>query len=113
MATGDLRYQIIPIFSPKQSLGTIPVPTFSCGANWPAVTDKFIDTFEKPLKKRVEKVILNVANLKGSTGFFLFAGAKIVLNRMFANKILAAIKDSLYKWDLIKGYKPSDGTAGK
>ena len=107
MATGDLRYQIIPIFSPRQERGTIPMPIFSCGANWPAVTEKFIDAFEKPLKKRIEKVILNVANLNGSSAFFLRAGAKIVLNRMFANKVLIAIKDSLYRWDLIKGYRPS------
>ena len=105
-ATGDLRYQIIPIFTPRPQVGTLAMPIFSSGTNWPKVNEQVIDRFEKPLKKRIEKVILNFADLKGTTNFLLYAGAKIVLNRMFANKILTAIKDSLYKWDLIIGYKP-------
>lgn len=101
MATGELRYQIIPIFAARPKPGTIAMPTFSHGKDWPIVTERFIDNFENPLKKRIEKVMLNMANLKGFTGFLLLAGAKIVLNRMFANKVIAGIKDSLAKWGLI------------
>ncbi len=107
MATGDQRYQIIPIFTPRPLPGTILMPKFSNGTNWPIVTEDFIDRFEKPLRKRVEKIILNVADISGGTSFLLLAGARIVLNKMLARKVLGIIKDSLFKWGLITGYKPS------
>ncbi|HEX8561770.1 MAG TPA: patatin-like phospholipase family protein [Flavobacterium sp.] len=104
--TRELRYQIIPIFTPHPPQGTFPMPKFSGGTTWPVLSEKTIDNFEKPVRRRVEKVILNVASLNKGTGLLLLAGARIVLNKLFARKVLSAIKDSLYKWGLISGYKP-------
>ena len=102
MATGDLRYQIIPIFTPRPAPGTLPMPIFSSGSNWPSIPENFIDGFDKPLRNRVEKVVLNLANLKGITNFLVVAGAKIVLNKLFAKKIREAMKDALRKWHLVQ-----------
>ena len=106
-ATGEKRVQIIPIFTPPKPPGTFLMPKFSGGTNWPVLHEKDIDRFEKPLKRRIEKVIMNVADLGGITGALVWAGTQIVLNRMLARKVLTVIKNSLYDWKLIKGYSRS------
>lgn len=97
----EKKYQIIPIFTPRPVSGTLKVPKFSCGENWPKITEKDIEKFDKPLKKRVEKILMNVVELNGITRPLLYIGAKVVLNKMLAGKVSEAIKKSLNEWRLI------------
>lgn len=97
--TKELRYQIIPIFSKHPPHGTLTMPKFSGGTTWPVMSEKAIDTFDKPIRIRIEKIIMNIAVLNKGTGLLVLAGARIVLNKLFARKVLTAIKDSLYNWD--------------
>ena len=98
------EYQIIPIFTPRPAPRTLKMPVFSSGENWPRVKPEDIDRFKSPLKKRVEKLILNVADLPWYQDLLLIGGAKLWLNKKLTNKTLSLIKDSLYEWSLITGY---------
>lgn len=98
----EKKYQIIPIFTSRPAPGTLKVPKFSCGENWPKITEKDIEKFNKPLKKRVEKILMNVVELNGITRPLLYIGAKVVLNKMLAGKVSEAIKKSLNEWRLIE-----------
>jgi len=105
------EYQIIPIFTPRPQPGTLKMPIFSCGENWPRITQDDIDRYSTPLKKRVEKLILNVAELPWYQDWLLIGGAKLWLNKKLTNKTLSLIKDSLYEWSLIKGYTSAKAVA--
>lgn len=94
----EKQYQIIPIFTDKPSF---KVPLFSCGENWPKITVKDIDRFDAPIRNRVQKILLNIAELKGFTHFLLYIGAKVVLNKMMAGKVMGIIKQSLTDWRLL------------
>lgn len=98
----EKKYQIIPIFTPRPVPGTLKVPKFSCGENWPKITKEDIEKFNRPLKKRVEKILMNIVELNGITKPLLYIGAKVVLNKMLAGKVSNAIKKSLYEWRLIE-----------
>ena len=98
------EYQIIPIFTPRPAPRTLKMPVFSSGENWPRVRQEDIDRFKTPLKKRVEKLILNVADLPWYQDWLLIGGAKLWLNKKLTNKTLSLIKDSLYEWSLITDY---------
>jgi len=98
------EFQIIPIFTPRPAARTLKMPVFSSGENWPRVKTEDIDRFKSPLKKRVEKLILNVADLPWYQDLLLIGGAKLWLNKKLTNKTLSLIKDSLYEWSLITGY---------
>lgn len=100
------HYQIIPIFTEAPAENTLKMPVFSCGENWPRQSETEIDRFKKPLKKRVEKLLLNTANLPPAFRLFIQIGAKLAINNRIANKTLETIKNSLYKWSLLKDYKP-------
>jgi hypothetical protein len=101
-ATGELRYQIIPIFTPKPEPGTIKMPTFSSGTTWPKIDASEIDRFSKPIRSRVEKILLNAAEFNWLTTGLLWVGAKIVINGLLAKKAMEAIKSSLKDWELLK-----------
>ena len=105
-ATGERRYQIIPIFSPRPGQDSFAMPKFSSGTTWPALDEKMIEQYDRPLRKRVEKIILNISNLNATNRFLIGAGAKIVLNRLLSGKVMTAIKDGLYEWKLISGFNP-------
>jgi predicted acylesterase/phospholipase RssA len=99
-ATGQRRYQIIPIFTERKS--GFPVPVFSSGNNWPSMARRDVEKFEDPLRKRAEKVLLGLANQKGMRHLLLWIGAKVVLNKMLAGKVSGAIKSSLTDWKLLR-----------
>lgn len=101
-AAGDVRYQIIPIFSARPAPGTFKMPVFSGGTNWPVIPENEIDRFEKPVRQRVGKILLNAAEFNWLTSGLLWIGAKVVLNRVIAAKIMGAIKSSLRDWQLLK-----------
>ncbi|NUY79474.1 patatin-like phospholipase family protein [Flavobacterium sp. MAH-1] len=102
MATGEIRYQIIPVFSPKPEPGTIKMPIFSGGTNWPLIKEDEIDKFSKPIKKRIQKIVMNAAEFGWFTSSLLWIGAKVVLNGLLAKKVMQAIKSSLKEWELMK-----------
>lgn len=103
-ADGKRTYPIIPIFKPEAPADTFPIPTFSCGGNWPKVSGNFIDKYEKPIKNRAEKIILNIVKLSSTTLILLKIGSFVILNKIISKKVVNSIKDSLQKWNLINNY---------
>lgn len=97
----DGRYQIIPIFSPKPSKNYFPIPKFSNGSNWPVIKERKIEKFRPLVKKRVQALIMNAVKVEGINKFLLWAGAKILLNRVLTNCAMRAIKESLQRHELI------------
>lgn len=97
--TGEVYYQIIPVFTEREGF---KIPVFSSGSNWPVIKEKEIDRFDKPLRKRVEKILLNMMELKGISRPLMYIGAKVVINRLASRKLLDTIKNSLRKWELLK-----------
>jgi hypothetical protein len=104
---GKRAYPIIPIFKPEGSADSFPIPTFSCGGNWPKVSEDFVNQYEKPIKNRAEKIILNIVKLSSTTLFLLKIGSFVVLNKIISKKVVNSIKDSLQKWNLIHNYSPN------
>jgi predicted acylesterase/phospholipase RssA len=102
------KYQIIPIFTARGSKDVFPIPTFSCGGNWPKVSENGINDYEKPIKNRVEKILLNIIKLKSSTLFLLKIGSFLFLNKVIAKKVVNSIKSSLHQWNLIQKYSPNE-----
>lgn len=98
----DNSYQIIPIFTPRRPKGEFPVPIFSSGSNWPIISEKTIDNFRPAIKDRVQVMLLKATGLTGLNKALIWAGAKVVLNRVLTNKALDAIKSSLREWKLLK-----------
>jgi hypothetical protein len=97
----DGSYQIIPIFTPKPADHYFPIPVFSSGTNWPVIKENKIDAFEPHVKKRVQALIMNAIKVKGFNKFLIWAGAKIVLNRMLTDNAMDTIKASLKKHELL------------
>lgn len=94
----EKQYQIIPIFTKREGF---KVPIFSSGSNWPVIQSKHITKYDSLLKKRVEKILLNIMDLKGINKPLMYIGSKVVLNRLASKKIVEIIKDSLSKWNLL------------
>jgi hypothetical protein len=107
----EKQYQIIPIFTLRPAPHTLKMPVFSCGENWPRLTEKDIDRFKDPLKKRIEKLIINAAELSKFQKLLMYGGTRLWLNNSLANKSLSLIKDSLYEWSLIKDYTSEKAVA--
>jgi len=101
---GQLSYPIIPLFTERTPPNELPMPVFSAGSNWPKTTTAVVDAFKKPLKIRIEKLLLNVTKLSKFSNFLVLAGARIVLNRTIANMVQNTIKKSLNDWGLLTDY---------
>ncbi|MBD3581369.1 patatin-like phospholipase family protein [Flavobacterium selenitireducens] len=102
MATGDMRYQIIPIFTDRPVPGTFAMPVFSSGTDWPSLSEKDLERFSGPVKQRVEKIILNLSDFNWLTSGLLWIGSRAVLRRLIKNKVMEAIKASLSDWELLR-----------
>ena len=101
LTDGIRSFPIIPLFTPRPAPFTIKMPVFSSGTNWPAIKPEKLAPFEKPLRKRVQKIVLNLAELNGFTNVLLWIGARVILNKTLAGKVMDVIKKSLADWDLI------------
>lgn len=99
-STKDGGYQIIPIFAEKTDY-TFPQLKFKSGESWPVVEDQDIDRYKSKLKERIQAILLNVADLSGTSKFLIWAGAKIVLNRVLSNAVLKKIRKDLMTWKLL------------
>ena len=104
---GKRSYPIIPIFKPENTTDSFPLPTFSCGKNWPQVDENFVNQYQKPIKNRAEKIILNIVKLSPAAHLFLKISSLVVLNKIISKKVVSSIKDSLHKWNLVNNYKPN------
>jgi predicted acylesterase/phospholipase RssA len=102
------NYQIIPIFKARAPKDEFPIPTFSCGGNWPKISENSINDYEKPIKNRVEKILLNIIKLKSSTLFLLKIGSFLFLNKVIAKKVVNSIKGSLHQWNLMLNFSPNE-----
>ncbi|RZJ72157.1 patatin-like phospholipase family protein [Flavobacterium sp.] len=101
-ATGEMRYQIIPIFTASPAPGTIKMPVFSSGSTWPKIKESEIDKLLGPIKDRIQKILMNATELNWFTSSLLWIGAKVVLNKLLGKKVLEAIKSSLKDWELLR-----------
>ena len=97
----EIRYQILPLFTERPAPGTFKVPVFSGGDNWPKIKEQDINRFDKLIRNRAQKILMNVVDLKGITKPLLYIGAKVVLNKMMAGKVMDIIKQSLTDWQLL------------
>ena len=77
------------------------MPVFENGNSWPLIKQEVIEKFRPKIKSRAQKILLNILKLDTLNRILVFAGAKIVLNRMIADKALRAIKGSLDDWKLL------------
>jgi uncharacterized protein YbcV (DUF1398 family) len=95
-------YQIIPVFADATDY-TFPDFKFKSGSNWPILQDSDIDQYKDKLKARIQAAFLNIAQFNWFTKFLLWAGARLILNNLVANKIIATIKSDLKAWKLLPG----------
>ena len=74
------------------------MPVFSCGGDWPVITEADIRRFEKATRKRVGKVVPNLLHkyksLSGIAGF-------LFLNRMVAGNVINTVVKKLKEHGLI------------
>jgi len=87
-STKDNSYQIIPVFADATDY-TFPDFKFSSGTNWPTVQESDIDKFNRLMRRRIQAVMLSMADLNWFTRFFT------------ANKIVSSIKSELQVWKLL------------
>lgn len=90
---------IIPVLAPRDKKY---LPVFSSGSDWPAQPAQKLDRFAKPLKKRVEAIMMNLADYNTFTRVALWAGSRIVLRRKIAGAVLDAVAASLRSHNLIR-----------
>lgn len=91
---------IIPVLTPRASKY---LPVFSSGSDWPSLSAKSLVRLEAPLKRRVEALMMNLADYNTFTYLALLAGSRIVLRRKIAQSVLGALTDSLREHALIAG----------
>ncbi|TRW27264.1 patatin-like phospholipase family protein [Flavobacterium zepuense] len=96
--TAEKQYQIIPIFSDRSGF---KIPQFSSGSNWPVLKEKELERFNKPLRKRIEKIVMTSFELKGISRPLIFIGTKVIINKLLAGKVIGSIKKSLAEWKLL------------
>lgn len=93
----EKKYQIIPIFTQRSGF---KIPVFSSGGNWPVIDEKQIDRYDKQIRKRAEKILMNMLEFKGISKPLIYIGAKVVINKIVAEKVRIAIKKSISTWKL-------------
>ncbi|MDB5248788.1 MAG: patatin-like phospholipase family protein [Segetibacter sp.] len=101
----DGKIQIIPIFSPRPPENYFPIPTFSGGGTWPTIKARKIDELRRPVKKRVQALIMNAVKVNWYKRILLWAGAKILLNGVLTTSAMSTIKEALRKHELLKTRK--------
>lgn len=97
----DGGYQIIPVFAAHTDY-RFPELKFKCGGSWPVLEEKDIEKYRPELKTRIQAILLNITKLSSLSRFLIWAGAKIVLNRVLANSVMDRIKHDLISWKLLQ-----------
>lgn len=93
--------QIIPVFKKIES-GYYPIPFFQSGMQWPQINPATLQKFDGALKKRVEALLLNAFPLNKFWRSILLVVSKLFLGKILAEKISAAMYDSLHAHGLLK-----------
>ncbi len=96
------RLPIIPVLKPR---GQKYLPLFSSESDWPSIAEKVIEDFRPPMKRRVESLIMNLADYNAFTWLALAAGSRIILRRKIAGAVIDTIKSSLGAHNLIRKRK--------
>ena len=99
----DNRLQIIPLFKPKRKDGMY-MPQFGHQhpQNWPIRKTEEIDVFQKDIKKRAGKIIMQIIKYNRIERVLMGIGNRLVLRRTIAKSTLKVIKKSMHEWKLIK-----------
>ena len=107
----DNSWQIIPIIDDPNDLKKYEFPkiNFSSGLDWPKQRWADIEIYTSAMKKRVEKIILNLVSYSRINKFLLFIGTRILIRRLLAKSIMNTIKADLTKWNLLTDFQPGDG----
>lgn len=92
--------QIIPIFSRRKT--TPYMPTFSNGQIWPSVTEREIRGYRNALKRRVEKILFNLADYNARERALLWIGARILINGKVADSLIDSTLASLKEFGLLR-----------
>jgi hypothetical protein len=64
-----------------------------------------IDELRRPVKKRVQALIMNAVKVNWYKRILLWAGAKILLNGVLTTSAMSTIKEALRKHELLKTRK--------
>lgn len=100
ISRSDGGLQIIPIFAERKNSAYMPV--FSNGKIFPGIREQQIRSYRKKMKKRVEKIILNISDNSQRENILLWIGAKVVLNGKLADAAISTILKSLEKHKLLE-----------
>lgn len=96
---GKKRLPIIPLFTPEQSEGYMPV--FNNGAQWPTVSPTHFDRYKKQLKERIGLTIFNaLPNAPLQVGAWTMG--KLGFNAYLAEKSLTQLNEYLKEHELIR-----------
>ncbi|WP_143959472.1 hypothetical protein [Litoribacter populi] len=86
--------QIIPIFDEEVN-NDFYMPKFNNGTKWPFRQSEEIFKYKKPIRKRVDKLIMNVADLNFKDNLLLWAGKQVFLRKKLTKLTIDFIEDSL------------------
>lgn len=97
--TGLGGLQIIPIFTIEKE--DFYMPTFTNGENWPLRKEVDITRFKPMVKKRVGKLLMNMAELNQRDRLLLWAGKELLLKRKFTRYAMQKMMQSFEEHRLI------------
>ena len=99
--------QIIPVGNGKIEM---PEINFSGGnKQWPVQNWDDIEQYSDALKRRIQKVILNVTDYKPVAKFFLGIGTFILLRGLLTKAILSSVERRIYPLGPVKRHGTATG----
>lgn len=63
--------------------------------------EKNIVRFGKPIRKRIEKILMNLMELNGINRPLMYIGLKLFFNKLATRKLSGIIKNSIRDWKLM------------
>jgi|GEM_PF-293749 len=104
----DNSWQIIPIIDEVDDPHKYDFPkiNFSSGTDWPQQRWADIEIYTCAMKKRVEKIILNLVSYSRMNKFLLFIGTRVLIRGLLTQSIMNTIKEELTKWNLLIDFQP-------
>jgi predicted acylesterase/phospholipase RssA len=90
---------IIPVLTPKREQPYLP--TFANGSDWPVLEREAIRRLKKPMKQRVGKIIMNLAEYNGLERFLIGIGNRVILRGKVTNSVLSTIEKALHNHELL------------
>jgi predicted acylesterase/phospholipase RssA len=90
---GEKSLQIIPIFEPGGA--SYYMPRFENHENWPLRKPEDISKYRRQVRNRVDKLIMNMADLNRWDSFLLWAGKQVFLRRKLTNSAMDRIDGTI------------------